>query len=295
MSMNRLRLTRTGPEAGDCTAPYDVAWDTDGRRSVSDFVAAVLRDKSDEWGYIYLIENDRGWMHAPYVEYKYGNVVKVSDSFCGWDDNREIVYITASGGWSRMDYYVRFKVSEEVTKESAEEERRDEGEVYGGAEGKQMSDSVLKAVRAVMKLMALKESEEEADAEGRNEGMQNGEIVNALIENVSLSMADHGVLCYYLTLETNSGGCNFGGRVIGKGELGAEEFEGCAKGTEALMRIMDVVGVEKWEDLNGKYVRVELPGWGGVVDRIGNIIEDRWFSQEEFFGGESAILCNGTN
>ena len=84
----------------------------------------------------------------------------------------------------------------------------------------------------------------------------------------------------------NGCGCNYGGRAIGKSERGAKEFKGYEKGTEALMRIMDVVGVHKWEDLTGKYVRVELPGWGGIVDRIGNIIEDKWFSQNEFFGTE---------
>lgn len=113
--------------------------------------------------------------------------------------------------------------------------------------------------------------------------MAKSEIVNALIEKVSLSMEDHGVLCYYLTLKMNGMGCNYGGRVIGKGYLGAKDFEGYAKGTEAIMRIMDVVGVHRWEDLKGKYVRVDLPDWGGSVEKIGNIIEDKWFDQKEFF------------
>ena len=113
-----------------------------------------------------------------------------------------------------------------------------------------------------------------------------GEIVNAKIDKVSLSMADHGVLTYGLTLDFGGRWCVYGGVVIGKGELGAEAFEGYAKGTEAIMRIMDVVGVERWEDLTGKYVRVVDPGWGGIVDTIGNIIEDRWFSQKAFFGEE---------
>jgi hypothetical protein len=68
--------------------------------------------------------------------------------------------------------------------------------------------------------------------------------------------------------------------------LGAKDFKGSAKGTEALMRIMDVVGVHRWEDIKGKYIRIVDPGWGGIVDKIGNIIEDKWFSQKEFFGGE---------
>lgn len=241
---NKLKFTKTGPESGDCTAPYDVEWNADGIRSVSAFVAAVLLEKNDEWGSIYLIEDERGWMHAPSIEYKYGCVVSAPDSLFEKDDDREIDTITARGGWTNMDYYVRFKSANEGT-----DERMDE-------------------------------------AEGSENMGTKGEIVNALIENVSLSMEDHGVLCYYLTLRMDGFGCSYGGRVIGKGYLGAKEFQGYEKGTEALMRIMDVVGVYRWEDIKGKYVRVELPGWGGVVDRIGNIIEDKWFSQKEFFGGD---------
>lgn len=111
-----------------------------------------------------------------------------------------------------------------------------------------------------------------------------GEFVNARIKHVTLSMADHGVLTYGLTLDFGGSGCVYGGIVIGKGYLGAKAFEGYAKGMEALMRIMNVVGVERWEDLTGKYIRVVDPGWGGIVDMIGNILEDKWFSQKDFFG-----------
>lgn len=271
--MGNLRFVQDGPGLSDETFNYDVEVDKTCR-TLFGFVSAVLREKPQEWGSISFMKDDMSWAYAPCIEYKNGAVLndieELDRKYEGWVIDRVI----ANGGWGNMDYRVYFRKADEGTKEPAEEERRDDGEVYGGAEGKQMSDA------------ALKEDEAEAEAEGRNEGMQNGEIVNALIENVSLSMADHGVLCYYLTLETNSGGCNFGGKVIGKGYLGAKKFQGYEKGTEALMRIMDVVGVERWEDLKGKYVRVELPGWGGVVDRIGNIIEDKWFSQEAFFGGE---------
>lgn len=112
------------------------------------------------------------------------------------------------------------------------------------------------------------------------------EIRNAKITGTSLTMADHGVLCYYLTLDGGGCGCNYGGIVIGKGYLGAEKFEGYSKGTEALMRIMDTVGVERWEDLPGQYVRFVDPGLGGVVKRIGNIIKNKWFDQDEFFAEE---------
>jgi hypothetical protein len=110
-----------------------------------------------------------------------------------------------------------------------------------------------------------------------------GEIKNAQITNVSLSMADHGCLTYGLTLELDCRGGVYGGYCIGRAYLGAKEFSASNKGLEAMMRIMDVVGVERWEDLNLRYVRIVNPGFGGVIDTIGNIIEDKWFNQREFF------------
>lgn len=110
-----------------------------------------------------------------------------------------------------------------------------------------------------------------------------GEIKNAKITGVTLSMADHGCLTYGLTIEGGSCGFVYGGYCLGHGYLGAEQFDASGKGLEAMMRIMDVVGVERWEDLKGRYIRYVDPGWGGTVDKIGNIIADKWFDQREFF------------
>ena len=91
-------------------------------------------------------------------------------------------------------------------------------------------------------------------------------IKNALITNVDLSMADHGCLTLAMTLEGGSWGVVYG-----------------AAGMEYLMRIMDTVGVEKFQELKGKYVRVATKGWGSSVKIIGNIINDKWFDAETFF------------
>ena len=111
------------------------------------------------------------------------------------------------------------------------------------------------------------------------------EIVNARITGTRISMADHGCLTFWVYLEGKGWGCGYGGYCIGRGYLGADEFSAeNGHGLEAMMRIMDVVGVEKWDDLNGKYVRCELnyPGSQGI-DVIGNIIKDKWFNIREFF------------
>ena len=79
-------------------------------------------------------------------------------------------------------------------------------------------------------------------------------IENALITNVDLSMADHGCLTLAMTLEGGGWGVVYGGYCLGKGYLGADDnfFSGSASGMEYLIRIMDTVGVERFQDLKGK-------------------------------------------
>lgn len=109
------------------------------------------------------------------------------------------------------------------------------------------------------------------------------EIVNVKITSVSLTMADHGCLTFWITLDGDGWGVNIGGYCIGHGYLGADKFDSTGLGLEAMMRIMDTVGVSRWEDLKGEYVRAEVDGWGGTVTKIGNILKDKWFDIDEFF------------
>lgn len=107
--------------------------------------------------------------------------------------------------------------------------------------------------------------------------------MNAEITCVSLNFRDHGVLTLDLSLSGGGWGCVYGGYVLGKGYLGAREFKGFASGLEAIMRIMDIVGVEDLINLKGKHVRVATKGWGNSVKIIGNFIKDDWFDYESFF------------
>ena len=108
-------------------------------------------------------------------------------------------------------------------------------------------------------------------------------IENARITSANLSMADHGVLTLDIGLDGGVWGCVYGGYVIGKGYLGASEFIGYASGLESIMRIMDVVGVSKFNDMVGKYVRVATIGLSSPIKIIGNVIDDKWFDITSFF------------
>ncbi len=108
-------------------------------------------------------------------------------------------------------------------------------------------------------------------------------IENAKITSVDLSMEDHGCLTLSMVLDGGGWGCTYGGYCLGHGYLGASSFDGSPKGLEYIMRIMDTVGVSKFSELEGKYVRVATKGWGGIIKIIGNVIKDQWFDPEAFF------------
>ena len=110
------------------------------------------------------------------------------------------------------------------------------------------------------------------------------EILNAKITNVSLTMEDHGCLTFWIAVEGGGWGVSIGGYKIGSGYVGADDFKvEYGDGLEAMMRIMDTVGVARWEDLKDKYLRAEINGWGDGVSKIGNITADKWFDIKEFF------------
>lgn len=114
--------------------------------------------------------------------------------------------------------------------------------------------------------------------------VENGyKIENAKITNVSLNMKNHGCLTLDLTLEGYGWGCVYGGYCLGNGYLGADEFVGSARGEQAIMEIMNTIGVEDLNECKGKYVRVATKGWGSSIKIIGNIIKDKWFDYETFF------------
>ena len=111
------------------------------------------------------------------------------------------------------------------------------------------------------------------------------EIENAKITSVSLNMKNYGCLTLDIILEGYGWGVCYGGYCLGKGYVGADDnfFEGSDSGLEAIMRIMDVVGVDDLIELKGKYVRVAKGQWGDPVKILGNITEDKWFDYESFF------------
>lgn len=109
-------------------------------------------------------------------------------------------------------------------------------------------------------------------------------IQKAHICVADLTMEDHGILTLWLTIISEDGtGYFYGGRVLGYGYLGAKEFEGCPRGTEEIMKIMDTVGVSQFSQLDGQEIRICLDEPYGKIVKIGNAIKNKWFDYKEFY------------
>lgn len=109
-------------------------------------------------------------------------------------------------------------------------------------------------------------------------------IKNAVIKSTMLGREDHGIMTFMINIQFDNCVC------CGVGAYALDEYDNKSKtrvfraeSMTAISTILDVVGVDTWEELPGKYIRFEDNGWGSTITKIGNIIEDRWFDLKEFF------------
>ena len=96
--MNKIQFKHIAGPFGDATSRYDITFPD---MKVIDFIATVIKEKPNEWGYINL--NGVGF-DSRIAEYRSGIVLSMTN-----DANLLNTVITcnnawAQGGWSRMDY-----------------------------------------------------------------------------------------------------------------------------------------------------------------------------------------------
>lgn len=110
------------------------------------------------------------------------------------------------------------------------------------------------------------------------------QIKNARINYTKLGREDHGIMTFIIGLDFD--GCMHQG--VGCYALDGYDKETrtrvfSAKSMEAVSKILEVVGVDYWEQLPGKYLRFKDQGHGKPIDEIGNLMENKWFNLREFF------------
>ena len=110
------------------------------------------------------------------------------------------------------------------------------------------------------------------------------EIKNAKISSTMLGREDHGIMTFMIYIDTCDFACSIGRYCLDEFNPATQTRVFRAESMEVISKILEVVGVDKWEDLPGKYIRFEDNGFGSNVTKIGNIIDEKWLDFEEFFG-----------
>ena len=100
--------------------------------------------------------------------------------------------------------------------------------------------------------------------------------VNARIESTNLGVEDHGILTVFIYLDYGGTSQGFGGHFLDDYDEKTNKRTASKACGLFVKKVLEVVGVENWEDLPGKFVRVKCEH--SKIHEIGNIIEDKWFN-----------------
>jgi hypothetical protein len=106
------------------------------------------------------------------------------------------------------------------------------------------------------------------------------ETRNAVITGARLTTADHNLLSAWLYLDYGDVSQGFGGYTL----YLPKDFKHHELKTFAghyIWRMMEIAGVEDWDDLEGKTIRVRCTN--SKVEAIGHIIKDDWFEPDKEF------------
>ena len=102
---------------------------------------------------------------------------------------------------------------------------------------------------------------------------------NGLIAGTFLGVEDHNILTFNLSFDFGNSAQGFGGYAFDRHIQETNTRIGTAFGTTAIRRILDTLEVSRWEDIKGTYARIRRKE--GLIESIGHIVKDQWFSCEE--------------
>lgn len=120
--------------------------------------------------------------------------------------------------------------------------------------------------------------------------MDKMEVKNAVIKSAIITNDDHGLLSAWLALDYGSAVQSFGGYSLYSPGRPNDKGNYCGL---FIWRVMEVVGVSKWDQLPGKTIRVRA-GWTNI-EAIGHIIENKWFEPAKEFKEYAKIVGDDTD
>lgn len=109
------------------------------------------------------------------------------------------------------------------------------------------------------------------------------EIENAVIESVSLTNDDHGLLSAWLGLDYGGSGQSFGGYTLYLPESFKHHSGNINYAGHFIFRCLEIAEVNEWNKLVGKTIRVRKQDKFGSIEAIGHIVKDDWFDPKKDF------------
>lgn len=106
------------------------------------------------------------------------------------------------------------------------------------------------------------------------------EIKNAVIKSARITTDDHNLLTAWLELDYGGSNQGFGGYALYLPKSFTHHTLESVAG-HFLFRVMEVGGVQSWDRLPGKTVRVRANH--SKVEAIGHIVKDDWFAPADDF------------
>lgn len=105
--MKMLVFEQTSRTRGDETSSYNVTVQKENV-TLREFINYLITERKGDWGYVNIQAAGNPWHSPTYqVEYRWGKIV--SDNIP--DDIKDKIIpsvLFADGGWSRMDYVIKF-------------------------------------------------------------------------------------------------------------------------------------------------------------------------------------------
>lgn len=99
-----FRFIQCTPTGGDCCAGYRI--DLDKEYTVESFINTVLSERTNEWGDIGIRSKGKAY-GIPQCCYRYGKIA--TNSLPKEVLSKGISNVSASGGWTRMDYILELQ------------------------------------------------------------------------------------------------------------------------------------------------------------------------------------------
>jgi len=110
-------------------------------------------------------------------------------------------------------------------------------------------------------------------------------IKNVQITRTMLGKEDHRMFTCWLYLTGDGWGIGYGGYTLDNWNAQLQKRVVTENGFQAIQGIMEALDVGSWEELKGKFIRVELTDEFGTVTKVGHLLKDKWFSFKEHFSG----------